>query len=69
MKILNLYCGIGGNRKLWGNEHEITAVENNPQIAKIYQDFFPNDKVIVGDAHEYLLEHFKEFEILGKEEE
>jgi len=20
MKILNLYCGIGGNRKLWGDE-------------------------------------------------
>ena len=52
MKILNLYCGIGGNRKNWGNEHEITAVENNPKIAKIYQDFFPEDKVIVADAHQ-----------------
>jgi len=64
MKILNLYAGIGGNRKLWGNEHEITAVELDPQIANIYQDFFPNDKVIVGDAHEYLLEHFKEFDFI-----
>ncbi|MFA5299721.1 MAG: hypothetical protein WC389_16170 [Lutibacter sp.] len=27
MKILNLYAGIGGNRKLWGNNLEITAVE------------------------------------------
>lgn len=27
MKILNLYAGIGGNRKLWGNEHQITADE------------------------------------------
>lgn len=29
MKILNLYAGIGGNRKLWtpnGDEHDITAV-------------------------------------------
>lgn len=26
MKILNLYAGIGGNRELWGNEHEITGV-------------------------------------------
>jgi len=43
MKILNLYAGIGGNRKLWGDEHEITAVEIDPEIAKIYQDFFPND--------------------------
>lgn len=64
MKILNLYAGIGGNRKLWGNEHNITAVELNPQIAKIYQDFFPQDKVIVADAHQYLLEHFKEFEFI-----
>jgi DNA (cytosine-5)-methyltransferase 1 len=64
MKILNLYAGIGGNRKLWGNEHKITAVEINPEIAKIYQDFFPNDKVIVADAHQYLLEHYKEFDFI-----
>ena len=64
MKILNLYAGIGGNRKLWGDEHEITAVEINPNIAAIYQDFFPNDKVIIGDAHQYLLEHYKEFDFI-----
>ena len=61
MKILNLYCGIGGNRKLWGDEHEVTAVENNKSIANAYKKFFPNDKVIVGDAHEFLLKHFQEF--------
>jgi len=64
MKILNLYAGIGGNRKLWGDEHEVTAIEMNPDIASIYQDFFPNDKVVVGDAHEYLLENFKEFDFV-----
>jgi DNA (cytosine-5)-methyltransferase 1 len=64
MKILNLYAGIGGNRKLWGDEHEITAVELNPDIAKIYQDFFPNDKMVVGDAHQYLLDHYKEFDFI-----
>lgn len=64
MKILNLYAGIGGNRKLWGDDHEITAIENKPEIAKIYQDFFPKDKVIVTDAHQYLLEHFKEFDFI-----
>jgi DNA (cytosine-5)-methyltransferase 1 len=64
MKILNLYAGIGGNRKLWGDEHEITAVELNPSIAAIYQDFFPNDTVIVADAHQYLLDHFKEFDFI-----
>lgn len=64
MKILNLYAGIGGNRKLWGDEHEITAMEIKPEIAKIYQDYFPNDTVIVGDAHQYLLEHYKEFDFI-----
>jgi len=64
MNVLNLYCGIGGNRKLWPKECEVTAVENNPQIAKIYQDFFPKDKVIVCDAHKYLLEHYKEFDFI-----
>lgn len=64
MKILNLYAGIGGNRKLWGDEHEVTAVEINPEIAKIYQSNFPNDKVIITDAHEYLLKHFKEFDFI-----
>jgi DNA (cytosine-5)-methyltransferase 1 len=63
MKILNLYAGIGGNRKLWKG-HEITAVENDPEIAKIYQDLFPEDKVIVGDAHQYLLEHYGEFDLI-----
>jgi DNA (cytosine-5)-methyltransferase 1 len=62
MKILNLYCGIGGNRKLWSNEHEITAVEYNESIANIYKDLYPNDSVIVADAHKYLQEHFKEFD-------
>tara|TARA_Y100000310_G_scaffold220279_1_gene221780 strand:+ start:294 stop:890 length:597 start_codon:yes stop_codon:yes gene_type:complete len=64
MKILNLYCGIGGNRKLWGENHEITAVEFDPEIAKIYQELFPNDKVIVGDAHQYLLDHMIEFDFI-----
>lgn len=64
MKILNLYAGIGGNRKLWGDEHEITAVEYKPEIAAIYQDFFPNDRVVVADAHKYLLEHYQEFDFI-----
>ena len=64
MKILNLYAGIGGNRKLWGDEHEITAVELDPDIAKIYSDLYPNDEIITGDAHQYLLEHFAEFDFI-----
>ena len=64
LKILNVYSGIGGNRKLWGDQHEIVAVENNPKIAAIYKDFFPKDEVIVADAHQYLLEHFEEFDFI-----
>lgn len=54
----------GGNRKLWGSKHKITAIENNPEIAKVYQDFYPGDKVIVTDAHQYLLDHYKEFDFI-----
>ena len=64
MKILNCYAGIGGNRKLWVDSHEITAVEYDPKIAAIYQDLFSNDTVIVGDAHQYLLEHYQEFDFI-----
>lgn len=63
MKILNLYCGIGGNRKLWEG-HQVTAVENDIDIAKMYSDLYPNDEVIVGDAHEYLLENYDEFDFI-----
>ena len=62
--ILNLFAGIGGNRKLWGNEHQITAVENDKETAKVYSDYFPQDKVVVGDAHQYLIEHYKSFDIV-----
>lgn len=63
MKILNLYSGIGGNRKLW-RDVEVTAVEIKPEIAKIYQDFFPDDKVIIADAHQYLLDHYTEYDFI-----
>ena len=62
MKILNLYAGLGGNRQRW--EGDITAVEIDPKIAKVYADFFPNDTVIVGDAHKYLLDHFREYDFI-----
>ena len=64
MKILNLYAGVGGNRKMWDNKHEVTAVENDPEIAKIYHDQFPNDKVIVSDAHKYLIENYQKFDFI-----
>lgn len=64
MKILNLYANIGGNRKLWGDEYEITAIEIDSKIAAVYQKLWPNDIVVVGDAHQYLLDHFSEYDFI-----
>lgn len=64
MKILNLYPGVGGNRKLWPSIHQITAVELDPKIAALYKRLYPDDVVIVGDAHQYLLDHHAEFDII-----
>jgi DNA (cytosine-5)-methyltransferase 1 len=64
MKILNLYAGIGGNRKLWGEGHEITAIEFDENIAKIYKDLYPKDNVIVTDAHQFLLENFMNYDFI-----
>lgn len=64
MKILNLYAGIGGNRKLWGDEYQITAVESEQYIADVYAALFPNDTLVVGDAHQYLLDHYREFDFI-----
>lgn len=63
MRALNLYAGIGGNRKLWENV-DVTAVEANPIIAKIYAALHPRDHIVIEDAHAYLLEHFREFDFI-----
>ena len=63
VRVLNLYACLGGNRLLWEN-CEVTAVELDPEAAKLYQERFPNDKVIVADAHQYLLDHYKEFDFI-----
>ena len=64
MRILNLYAGLGGNRKLWGPEHHITAVEYTPKIAETYAGLYPNDTVIVADAHEYLLHNYQDYDFI-----
>lgn len=63
MKILNLYAGIGGNRKLWEG-HEVTAVENVDYIADAYAKMYPDDTLVRADAHQYLLDHYKEFDFI-----
>lgn len=60
---MNLYSGIGGNRKLW-QDVEVTAVEINQEIAAIYQENFPQDTMIIGDAHEYLVNNFEAFDFI-----
>jgi DNA (cytosine-5)-methyltransferase 1 len=71
MKVLNLYACLGENRYKWdevakdaGIEIEVTAVELDPEAARLYQERFPNDKVIVTDAHQYLLDNYKEFDFI-----
>ena len=63
MKVLNLYAGIGGNRKLW-DDCEVTAVESNSKILDIYLDHFPTDNIHYGDAHKYLLENYDNFDFI-----
>jgi len=63
MKVLNLYACLGGNRLLWNN-CTVTAIEIDPELARLYQIRFPSDLVIVADAHQYLLEHYQEFDFI-----
>jgi len=67
IKVLNLFSGIGGNRKLWdelAKNIEVVAVELDKEIAKAYKDRYPNDTVIVDDALEYLLKNYKNFDFI-----
>lgn len=64
MKILNLYAGIGGNRKLWGNNHEIEAVEIDVDILAVYGWKFQHDVLRPLDAHQYLLDNFNDFDFI-----
>lgn len=63
MKALNLYAGLGGNRKHWQGV-EVTAVELDPKIADVYSRLYPGDNLVVDDAHQYLLDHFSEFDFI-----
>tara|TARA_Y100000593_G_C4266382_1_gene314997 strand:- start:669 stop:1313 length:645 start_codon:yes stop_codon:yes gene_type:complete len=67
MKILNLYACLGGNRYKWNevkNDIEVTAVEIDKELARLYQERFPNDRVVIGDAHQYLVDHYKEYDFI-----
>jgi len=67
MKILNLYACLGGNRYKWNDVSDniqVTAIELDSELARMYQERFPNDTVIVADAHQYLIDHYQEFDFI-----
>jgi DNA (cytosine-5)-methyltransferase 1 len=66
VKVLNLYACLGGNRYKWDEvaDIQVTAVELDPEAARLYQERFPSDTVIIGDAHQYLLDHYKEYDFI-----
>jgi DNA (cytosine-5)-methyltransferase 1 len=64
MKILNLYAGIGGNVEMLGDEHEITAIEYDDEIAHIYKERFPHHRVIVDCARVQMIHNFSEYDII-----
>ena len=66
IKVLNLYACLGGNRLKWDTvaNIEVTSVELDPVLAALYQERFPADKVIIADAHQYLLDHYKEYDFI-----
>jgi len=63
MNILNLYAGLGGNRKLWEG-HEITSVEYDPHILEAYRTLYPHDDAFLWDAHDYLREKYYLFDFI-----
>jgi DNA (cytosine-5)-methyltransferase 1 len=64
MKILNLFAGIGGNRRLWSSDHQITSVEYDSKTAYLYNCLYPNDEIIIDDAFDYLIKNMETFDII-----
>lgn len=63
IQVLNLYAGIGGNRKNWQGV-QVTAVEKDLKVAAAYKHLYPNDIVIIADAHQYLSKNFYRFDFI-----
>ena len=64
LSILNLYCGIGGNRYKWDGDIHVTAVDINEEVLDIYAELNPNDTIICGDAHSYLLDNAHDYDFI-----
>lgn len=70
-KILNLYACLGGNRYKWDEvakeanvNLEVTAIELDSELARMYKERFPNDVVLVEDAHKFLLENYQNYDFI-----
>jgi DNA (cytosine-5)-methyltransferase 1 len=65
IKILIGCAGIGGESEYWDDvNNDITHVEIDPKIAQVIIDRKPNRTVIIGDAYQYLLDHYKEYDFI-----
>lgn len=66
IKILNLFAGIGGNRFYWDDFPglEITAIDNNPEVAHEYSILFPQDELLITGAWDYVEKNYKKYDII-----
>jgi DNA (cytosine-5)-methyltransferase 1 len=64
VKVLNLYCGIGGNAAKWPKSWDVVAVDSHPDVCAQYQHNFPDATVVCGDAHQYLLDNYEGFDLI-----
>lgn len=62
LRVLNAYAGIGGNRHLWPANWKVTAVENDERVAGEYARRYPDDTVLVDDAHAVVMERAAHFD-------
>ena len=61
LKVLNLYAGIGGNRKLWTNV-DVTAVEYNPTENLVWimkRDYMKHAELKLGNIQEVRYELYE----------
>jgi DNA (cytosine-5)-methyltransferase 1 len=62
MKVMNAYCGLGGNRAAWPDYVKVTAIDTNEECLRVYADRFPQDEIVLDDAHSYILDHHEEYQ-------
>jgi hypothetical protein len=57
MRILSLYCGIGGHTSLIPRSCSVTAIDTSVYALSVYRELFPEDIAYCYDAISFLLEH------------